>query len=159
MLHSQYDEIGIVKRYAGLSSVIVDRKLNNCIRSFVPRFYDSIKRNYGYTRKNYAIRRISYLKRLKCIDEAKNGILVIFTKAHYYYYDNCIIQSSNLMDGKYLFSKIGLTSRQRSTYARITAHNTSTSRCARVGSIQLVGSGAGRTRKHDESEHRGQPAV
>lgn len=101
------------------------------------------------------------------MDEAKNGILVIFTKTHgrgslvlrYRYYDNCIIQSSNLMDRKYLFSKIALTSRQRSTYARITAHNTSTSGRAQVGSIQLVGNGAGRMRKHDESEHRGQPAV
>lgn len=118
-----------------------------------------------YTRKNYAIRRISYLKRLKRIDEAKNGILVISTKTHargslvlrYRCYGSCIIQSSNLMDGKYFFSKIALTSRRRSTYARITAHNISASRRARVGSIQLVG--AGRMRKHDESEHRGQPAV
>lgn len=84
-------------------------------------------------RKNYAIRRISYLKRLKRIDEAKNGILVISTKTHargslvlrYRCYGSCIIQSSNLMDGKYFFSKIALTSRRRSTYARITAHDIS----------------------------------
>lgn len=118
-----------------------------------------------YTRKNYAIRRISYLKRLKRIDEAKNGILAISTKSHgrgswccyIVAYGNCIIQSSNLTDRRYLFSKIALTSRRRSTYARITAQNTSTSRRAQAGSIQLVG--AGRMRKHDESEHRGQPAV